>query len=152
MKIKETKGFSFVEMAVIIAIIIVLTTLAAPSFTRSSQNRNLQTAARSIAADINYLRQRAMAESTPYTLNFLSNTTYSYALPNLPNPPLNVTKNITDVCSGLTYTTNFEGAALTIQPRGSFSNLGTITVIHPNGSKVTIAASITGRINVTPIL
>ena len=70
MKIKSSKGFTIIEMMIVIAIIGVILTVAAPNFNAYRQNTNLKEAARDISSDISLYRQRAVTENRGYKITF----------------------------------------------------------------------------------
>ncbi|OGP68370.1 MAG: hypothetical protein A2W27_11705 [Deltaproteobacteria bacterium RBG_16_44_11] len=147
MKLKKSNGFSLIEFLIVISLIAIITAIAVPQFTRYTQNNALQSAARELAGDIQIIRQRAMADSAAYTLQFLDNTRYTYTLP--PNPA--VIKNVTTLTDypDITFGQTFPGSVIIFQPRGTMAQWGTITLTNNRGSTVLLTASPPiGRINV----
>ena len=60
------RGFSLVEVSIVLTIIVILSVLAIPSFSQYLANRNLQNAAEDIDGDIVELKHRVLAEDMKY--------------------------------------------------------------------------------------
>ncbi len=68
---KANKGFSLIELMIVIAIIGILATIASFSWQRYVSNTNLRTAARDLATDFNNMRQNAVSKlDTTHTIVF----------------------------------------------------------------------------------
>ena len=64
----RTRGFTLIELLVVLAIVAVLTTLAAPAFQRQIQTARISSAVNIFLADMRFARSEAMRRSTPVTL------------------------------------------------------------------------------------
>ena len=62
MKIKESKGFSLIELMIVLLIIGIMATISSYSYTRYVNNANLRTAARQLATDINTMKGVAVSQ------------------------------------------------------------------------------------------
>ena len=60
------KGFSLIELLVVLVIISVFSTFVAVNVAGSLGNIALKTASKKVAASLRYARSRAIAESVPY--------------------------------------------------------------------------------------
>lgn len=161
-KIRKTKGFSLIEVLIVIVILTILATIAVPQFNVYTHNNALKSAARDLAGDIQIIRQKAMAgsESTtvvlPYTLNFLSNTTYNYKLPSdlAPYPAVTINKSVTTFYPDITFIQTFPGNVMTFLSNGTIKEtlVTSMTIILTNSRGSTVTLTVTnpsGRINVT---
>jgi type II secretion system protein H len=63
------RGFTLVELLVVLTILVLLAALAAPAFTRQYHEAKLQAAARDLVALMRYARSQAVVEGTTYRLN-----------------------------------------------------------------------------------
>ena len=157
MKIKSSRGFTVIEMVIVIAIIAIAVSVAAPNFNSFRQNTNLKEAARDISSDISLYRQRAVSENIGYRINFnASANTYTIqkqtALASTIYNDL-TTKNVgagnaNIVISG---TPGFSGGVtyVTFNPRGT-SGAGSLMLKHTKRlSTATITTNLMGRVNVT---
>jgi prepilin-type N-terminal cleavage/methylation domain-containing protein len=150
-KVRSSKGFSLIELIIVIAILGIVSAIAAPNFNKYRQNTNLKEAARDLSSDISLYRQRAVAENIRYQIVF-NQAANSYTIHSL-NPAVpDVTKRPS--ASGNVIISNspapsFTGGVpiITIQPRGTMSG-GTVTLQHTGrGSTATITlVQFTGRV------
>ncbi|WP_446009227.1 GspH/FimT family pseudopilin [Candidatus Electrothrix sp.] len=69
-KISDSRGFSFYELMIVIAIIGILSAIALPSFLRSLPEKRLKNAARNLYVDLQKARLLAVKENTNITFTF----------------------------------------------------------------------------------
>lgn len=142
------RGFTLVELIIVMAIIAIIGTISIPSFTRYSDNANLKSAAREIASDIQRLRTHAVSKNRKQRIVFnLTNDSYTMAErddadSSWINPQ---TKTLSTFGSGIDITgSTFAGNSIEFQTRGTTS-MGTLTMTNSRGSTATITTFITGR-------
>lgn len=166
MKSTSKKGYSLIELLIVIAIVAILSTIATPFFTKIRDNGNLKDAAREIAGEIQLYKQMAMTENTRYFLLYYpynhriyyyrrtcaSNCSVNFCYQYLRNRPISeyptvqisgtpVFNNSPDCYSGVNY--------LHFSPRG-ITGSGSVTLIHTKrGSTATISTTKMGKVNVT---
>jgi len=163
LQLKTDKGFSLIEVMIVVAIIAVVLAMAGPSFNEYRQNTNLKEATRELAGDISLWRQAAIAENARYRLLFnQGGNTYTVQIENpanfgtyvnlsAVNPSINDTKSPGSFSSAIVITSaNFTSgqAFITFQPRGTMS-AGTVWLQHSGRlSTSTITTNLLGRVNV----
>lgn len=138
------KGFSLVEMLVVIALFAVMLTIAVSLLTSYRQNTNLREAAGALAEDIKLAKQRAVAENVNYTITF-NQVNNSYRIQ---GGTYDVTKSPGDFGNGIfIYYQNFGGGVINFQTRGTCS-AGTITLKNGINSTVDIVINLMGRVKI----
>ncbi len=139
----KARGFTLIELIITVVILGILILIAIPSFQRMSINGNLKSAARDLIADINALREKAMAENTTFDLTFnVGSNTYTVApasgLPNGGKTPASIAKDIQ-----LTPATTF--GTVTFYTRGTLSQAGSVFLTNSRGSTAQITCNLSGR-------
>lgn len=152
MKLRNQKGFSLVELLMVVAIVAIAAGVAIPYLTRYTQNNNLRNAARAISGDFFEYKSKATAESRMYSITFnVAGGTYTIAQCNATGSAcaaytdLLPTKNLTSFGSGITFDAGSTTTTVyTFQTRGTVT-MGTVAVQNSRGSTATITTNITGK-------
>lgn len=144
----SNKGFTLVEMMIVIAIIGIMSAVALSNWRGYQDNVNLKTAAGEVMADIASCKQRSVSEGINYCIQFTDGSpNYTINATSCSAPTQTQTKNLTNSGTGLTITnTNFNLDQLSFLPRGTLSSsMGTIILTNSKNSTATITVQITGR-------
>lgn len=67
-RLRNNKGFSLVELLVVVAILGVMTALVIPKISSSSSASNVKTSAREFLTNVRYTRERAISMVSHYTI------------------------------------------------------------------------------------
>jgi prepilin-type N-terminal cleavage/methylation domain-containing protein len=68
--VNQQKGFTLIELIIVMGIMGILATIAVPTFQNYIRNQNLKTAARGITSDFFATRERALSENVRYRITF----------------------------------------------------------------------------------
>ena len=153
MKVKSAKGFSLIELLIVIAILSILCTQASPYFTKYMANVNLKEAARKISGDIQLCKRMAVAENTHFRMliNAAANE-YTIQRKTSPSTWANVFSTI-KVCGNdanikIIGDTTYADDQIVFQPRGT-TNAGTLKIQHEKIlSQASIITSLMGRVRI----
>ena len=151
MKIRKAKGYSLVEMMIVIAIIGIVAMISSFTWQRYVNNANLRTAARLLESDIANAKQRSIKEGLHYHMTISMGTPGNYTIEKWNNNDtalisVMAIKSPTDSGTGLFISS--PSCTITFQPRGTTPNR-TVTLQNSRGSTATITTTITGRSYVT---
>ncbi|MGP8153190.1 MAG: Tfp pilus assembly protein FimT/FimU [Smithella sp.] len=168
MRIKESKGFSLVEIMMVLVLIGFMATLSFYSYVRYVDNANLRAVARQLAADMNVMKARAVSEiDTVATITFYT-ATNSYILSgsatraaqtvSFPSLPFGLGQDVTIKSlpgGGTNYTLTFLTRGLLSPSPTAITNCSVtagscwIVLQNSRGSQATITFVTTGKTYVT---
>jgi prepilin-type N-terminal cleavage/methylation domain-containing protein len=140
------KGFSLIELIIVIALISIVSAFAVPMWQKYTANTNLKNAAREVMADLSNAKQQAVEENLDVyrlTFNVAGN---NYALSRTDTGATSWTKSVASLGNGILIdSVNFSGGSVvSFKKRGTVS-MGNLTLRNGLGSTATITVTITGR-------
>ena len=153
MKIKSSKGFSLIELVIVIGILFILGEIAVLQFIKYKGNANLKEAVRAISGDIQLCRQMAVSENTHYRIVInVTNNEYTIQKETSPStwvdvfPVKSVGRDYGDI--KIVGNPTFGADKIIFQPRGTI-NAGTLEIQHTKLlSKARIVTSLMGRVRI----
>jgi len=150
------KGFTFLEVVIVIAVIGILSVIAVPGMSAFTDRLRIETTARTISTDLREVKMKSVLDRSDYTVLFdPGNNLYelSERRSNLPHgvrfgfspgvlgPPGNPTS--TPDKDGVTFTSN----KAAFYSRGS-NSMGTIYITNNYNVTMAISITVTGRIKI----
>jgi len=75
-KCRKTRGFTAIELMVVVTIIVILVTLVGPSFISLFARKRLEGAALELSTDIQYSRSESVARNTQVAITFFGSECY----------------------------------------------------------------------------
>jgi len=141
------KGFTLVEVIVVLVISLTVISLSTVAYNKLSTNAYLKTTARHVAASLRYARNYAIANSKPAVMRIdFNDRSYSYSGN---NKSFKFKKNIDlKVYSAANFNTSNDVAEIRFAPDGSSSG-GRVTLTGNNNKEYVIYVDwLTGRVGI----
>lgn len=132
-----SKGFSLVELVIVISIMGMLIGFGVPGYRRYSQTQSLRGSAENLVQTVNLQRSKAMSVGQDVVLNFNTSSPYGW----------------TSVCQGASNNyllpngiryASANPASLTLGRNGRVSTSGTVVFINRLGTTDTVSIQISG--------
>jgi len=141
------KGFSLIEVIVVVAIIAVFAGIAVPVYVSMKPSILLSGATRQIMGDLMWARMQAISQNNKFKVFFIDNRKYQILDDNNDNGDIDagestITKNIRDKYEGITFSSNNNPI---FHPKGNAAPTATVTIANSSGTK-TVSIAITGRV------
>ena len=143
----SARGFSLIELGVVVIIMSLILAFGIPLFSRYSSTQQLKGAGENIAAQMRLLRETAIGTGIQQYMHFSANFVFNgqrsdyhvhTPLTGNPGPFFSLPRGITYVPG---YTSSF-----TAKTDGRFTAGGLIMVVDPNGLKDTVSVMASGLV------
>jgi type IV fimbrial biogenesis protein FimT len=147
---KTTKGFTLIELMVVLAIIAIVTAISTPNVIRWVNTQRFNSGVRDIHAAIEATRQRAVKENGQGRVSFTANSgefetfVVRRAIPEANDPDPNIHRLPPGVTISTTWTFVFTSRGTTGRDINGNTTNGTITVTGPGGLSLNIVVNTTG--------
>jgi prepilin-type N-terminal cleavage/methylation domain-containing protein len=153
-KDKNIKGFSLVEMVVVLAIATILMAIGSSMFTKYRKNTKLREATQIFMTDIKLAKQKAAAENSKYKVAFNRADDTVYYIEKLDAggnviTDKTITKNLHDVDKDVSFrkvSSTQSDNSFDEQPRGT--STGGYVVLQNKNKKIKIVINQTGRMTI----
>lgn len=153
------RGFTVVEMVVVIFIAAIISTFAVSTYGKYRQKVDLRNSARAISADCIFLKQKAMADCIHYKIVLdLENNSYKILKGGIKGMASEydeanaIVKNLNpegrDIIFSTDHPLNYPNAQIVFQPRGTVS-AGSLVLENGDGLHAKITSNLTGRVYVS---
>jgi type II secretion system protein H len=150
----KNKGFSLVEMMVVVVVMAILATIAVPGFNNYMAQRRVSGAANQLFTDFMSARMQAIGQNNNVIVQLTSSTGYTIIRDLNGNGAVDAgetgpAKSISSDYYDVTFTSSTPSTDPVFYPNGTLKpGLGTITVSNSSATK-TITISTAGRIKVS---
>jgi type II secretion system protein H len=151
-RIVSSRGFSMIEVLVVLAIITIFTGLASVRFMNQLFHHRLNHAVRTLASDLRWARQLAIAEGQPVGIVLdLDQDQYRIEKSSQPGVSIGGIRDLQDRKQGfgdVSLVDSTGGAEITFLPDGLTVDWTTITLRNVKGEQRRITVILTGRVKV----
>jgi prepilin-type N-terminal cleavage/methylation domain-containing protein len=144
-KLHEARGFTLIEMVVVILIFGIIATFSVPAFVKLNRSLQLKGAVQNMAAQLQLARSKAMATGTPQVMHlYLATYGADYHIHNADPPTLlwKLPKYVTYVWSAGTLS----GQQVTITADGRADRSGMVILQTLGGLRDTINVQLSGLV------
>ena len=151
--IHSQKGFSLIEVMIVMAVTVILSGLASVSFISQLPHHRLNGAARDMVSDLRWARQLALAERRPVSVVLdLETDRYRIERQSRPGIPIGWVRDLQNRRQGfgeVDLVSSSGGRTLTFYPQGTTNTWTTIIIRNKSGEERRITLVATGRVKLT---
>ena len=142
---RAARGFTLIETAVVILILVLIAAFSLPAFLRLNRSLQLKGAVQNIAGQLQLMRQKAIASGTTQTMHFIIGFGSDYHLHNTGQAPVPLVK----FPRGIAYlwstgTLSAQTVAMTADGRADRS--GMVILRNPGGLRDTVNVQLSGLV------
>jgi prepilin-type N-terminal cleavage/methylation domain-containing protein len=146
-RLRETRGFSLIEMAVVILLIGIVATFSVPAFVKLNRSLQLKGAVQNVTGQLQLARQKAMATGKPQMMHLYAGTyNVDYHIHNLGEGPTGGWK----LPKNVTYRWDLPGVLASQQvqlnPDGRADRSGYVILETIGGLRDTVAVLLSGMV------
>lgn len=150
------RGFSLLELLVVLVIISVAAAIAAPNFSRFMERYEVRKAARQLMTDLQSAKMRAVAEGADHRVSFISGKAPQYVIERNTAgawQTVDIVRNLADATNpyhakGITVSTSAHPLRVVFSPLGSANPAASIIFRSKNDQTMTVFVILTGRIRI----
>jgi type IV fimbrial biogenesis protein FimT len=140
-------AFTMGEILAVLAVMAVIVTIAAPSFSGLQARYVLGGAAKDLAGDLRYTQQRSVTEQQPYELR-IDTVARNYSVVRLGSPETTVKSTTFDAAVTVDSPTGLNANRVSFNSSGAPSNSGDVVLIHSGGTIATVSVRPSGFVTV----
>lgn len=152
---EQGRGVTLIELMVALALLAVLTSLAAPSFERARDRYRLRSAADALVADLQHARLEGIRTNRGTTVQVATGSAWCYgvvlgvsACDCASAGSCNVKAVGAAAYPGVSLSSSFASAPSFDARRGLASAAGTLTLSNPHGQQVQVSVSVLGLVSI----
>lgn len=140
-------GYTVGEVIGVLAVMAVIVTIAAPSFSNLKARYTLGGAAKQLATDLRYAQQRSVTEQRSHELR-ITTATRSYTVVRTGSPEVTVKSVTLDPAVTIGAPTGLTANRVSFNASGAPSNSGDVVLIHSGGTVTTVSVRPSGFVRV----
>lgn len=142
MTIANERGFSLIELAIVLVVMGILVGFSVPSFQRISSTYQLQASAENVAGQLRLARQKAIATGVEQPMHIPLNSTNTYHI----HYTSGIISTSWTLPRGITFTNSTLNSWYHMEPDGRCTDAGLIILQNTRGIRDTVSVQLSGLV------